>query len=218
MKATLLVLEGVWAKPTEAPMILPYVTAYANSHGDVDVQYRTIRNKADLEFYVKQIHKNKKAFVYIACHGDVGQLQPTDPKNAIDLDAVCEILGKARDGAIGFLHFGSCWFVQSSTRRETLERLRASARARWVSGYTRSIDWLPSTMFDLSLISEVYVPWRAQPTKIVNAKKRADAFLKRYGQLGRWLGFSAMMAMKDRSALLPRKVNGEKKPKKKTAT
>jgi|CXWL01.1.fsa_nt_gi hypothetical protein len=210
MPATVYVLEGAWSSAMESPMILPYLTAYANSHNDVKVQYRTIRCKDDVAYYVSQIRKGTKAFLYIACHGFVGQLHPTNVTNVLTVDDVCDVLGHAKDEAISFIHFGSCQFVHSAQRRNLLEKLRKPASALWVSGYTKSIDWLPSTWLDLALISEVYVPWRNATTNQKAAKERAHQFIANYDQLARSLGFSGLSTLGDDGLLIPTKLsNGD---------
>lgn len=211
MPATVYILEGAWSSAMESPMILPYLTAYANSHNDVKVQYRTIRCKEDVSYYVSQIRKGAKAFLYIACHGRVGELHPTDAENVLTVDDVCDTLKGAKDEAISFVHFGSCQFVHSAQRRKVLEKLRVPAGALWVSGYTKLIDWLPSTWLDLALISEVYVPWRNAPTKQKVAKDRAHQFIASYDQLARSLGFSGLSTLGDDGLLMPTKLsNGDK--------
>lgn len=209
MPATVYVLEGAWDSAMESPMILPYLTAYANSHNDVKVQYRTIRCKEDVAYYVSQIRKGTKAFLYIACHGLVGELHPTNATK-ITVDDVCMALKDAKPEAISFVHFGSCQFVHSTQRRKVLEKLRVPAGALWVSGYTKLIDWLPSTWLDLALISEVYVPWRKATTDQKAAKTRAHQFIDSYEQLARSLGFSGLSTLGDDGLLMPSKLsNGD---------
>lgn len=210
MPATVYVLEGAWNSAMESPMILPYLTAYANSHNDVKVQYRTIRCKEDVAYYVSQIRKGTKAFLYIACHGLVGELHPTD-ETRITVNDVCTALEDAKPEAISFVHFGSCQFVHSTQRRKVLEKLRVPAGALWVSGYTKLIDWLPSTWLDLALISEVYVPWRNATTDQKAAKARAHQFIGSYEQLARSLGFSGLSTLGDDGLLMPTKLsNGDR--------
>jgi hypothetical protein len=206
MPATVYVLEGTWKKPTEAPQILPYLQAYENSHREVRVWHRTIRTLSDVEYYIASIPKGSNAFVYFACHGQVGLLDPSDEDNQLNVESVRNALGKAKESAMAFVHFGCCEFVQQEegSRRKFLDNLSSKADGnRWVSGYTRNVDWLSSTLLDLALISEVYVPWRRKPTHVATARRRAAEFVQSYEQLARSLGFSALSNLGGGAELIP---------------
>ncbi len=209
MSASVYVLEGAWEKPVEVPKVLPYLHAYEQSHREVKIFHRTIRNQADVAYYVSKIPKNSRSFVYVACHGQVGLLHPSDKKNQLPVAGVREALGAAKENSIAFLHFGCCEFVQPAegSRRRFLSDLANSVvGGLWVSGYTREVDWLPSTLFDLALISEVYVPWRRKPNYLAAARKRAATFVESYEQLARSLGFSALYRVGKAITLFPPRV------------
>lgn len=205
--APIFVLEGAWDKTHETPQVLPYLLAYAQSHRCVDLYHRTFRCVEDISYYVSRVSTGKRAFFYFACHGEEGSLIPSDGRSPIPIEDVEDALKKAKDNGIAFVHFGCCHFVQSNNRRQVLSGLRQAARARWVSGYTREVDWLASTLLDLALISEVYVPWYESDGKKVT--KKAEAFFTSYEQLARSLGFSGMYAEQKAERLFPPRITGE---------
>jgi len=190
MAAQVYVLEGAWEKTHEPPQVLPYLLAYAHSHRTVDVYHRTFRRIEDIEYYVKRVPTGSRALFYFACHGEEEFLIPSDGRSKIPIGAVEGALRGAKEGSIAFIHFGCCHFVHGGDRRkQTLSGLRDPAQAKWVSGYTRKVDWLASTLLDLALISEVYVPWYSDQ-KWLSSKTRA--FFKHYEQLARSLGSSTL--------------------------
>ena len=206
MRGSVYVLEGSWDKPFEAPQVLPYLHAYEQSHREVQVFHRTIRTQADVAYYISRIPKNSRAFVYVACHGQVGLLDPSDEENRMPVAAVRKALNAAKEKSVAFLHFGCCEFVQPAegSRRRFLTDIANSLNGSlWVSGYTREVDWLSSTLLDLALISEVYVPWRKKPTYVVDARSRAAHFIRSYEQLARSLGFSALSRVGSAETLFP---------------
>ena len=208
MTAPLYILEGAWDTPLEASQILPYFLAYEGSHKEVKVYHRTIRSAADIAYYVSKIPMKSRSFVYFACHGEPGFLDPSDGRSKISYDSVLESLGMAKKDSISFLHFGSCEFLQTENRKQYLSRLANAAGSMWTSGYAKDVDWLASTLLDLALVSEVYVPWHEAPSRKARAEKAALDFHSAYSQLSRSLGFSALSSLRGASTLFPPRVRG----------
>jgi hypothetical protein len=208
MKPSVFVLEGLWDKPLEAPQVLPYLTAYEQTYRQVNVFHRTFRNQEDLAFYIGRIPRNQRSFVYIACHAEIGMLDPSDRDSRISAANVQKALAQAKDKSIGFLHFGCCEFVQAedASRRQTLDSLMQASGARWVSGYAKTADWLSSMLIDLALISEVYAPWHRAPAKKASAHSSATNFLSNYEQLARAHGFSALSCLSKSPTLFPKRL------------
>jgi hypothetical protein len=148
--------------------------------------------------------------VYFACHGEEGKLIPGDGRSKISLEDVNAKLEKTKPNAIGFIHFGCCAYLRTdpTTRRKTLEGILAATGADWASGYTRDVDWLSSTLLDIALISDIYVPWRKTPTKKAAHRQRLDEFSGRYEQLARSLGLSAISAISGENELFPKTIRG----------
>lgn len=182
--------EGAWEKPHEAPQVLPYFEAYARSHANIDLFYRTIRSADDIRSYCSRIPRDSNAFVYIACHGEKGELIPCDRRNKYDEADIVAAISRHREGAIGFLHFGCCEFVPPEDRSGHHQRLLEASGARWVSGYAKEIDWLPSTLLDLAFVSEVFVPTATNGETLSTLARK---FFSAYAQLARTLCFSGML-------------------------
>lgn len=201
MRAPVFVLEGAWENPHEAPQVLPYLIAYANSHREINLQHRTFRCLDDIAYYVSKVPRGARAFFYFACHGEEGYLVPADGRSKIAIKDIEEALGRAKEESIGFIHFGCCDFVRSSSRRQTLSKLINAPSAGWISGYASTVDWLPSTLLDIALINDVYVPWFESQGKYTSNK--VNAFFKNYEQLARNLAFSAMYRVQKGERLFP---------------
>lgn len=193
-KARVIILEGSWWDEHEAPQILPYFQALAVTHEDIEICHRTFRHIDDIEFYVSRIKKDEGVMLYFACHGYQGSLQPSGDTN-ISVSQVAQALGKAKPGAIAFVHFGSCEMVAHGRRRESHLAIMEACGAAWVSGYTRPVDWLPSTFLDLMLVANIFAPQHGETdgrSKRIN--HNANNFYEMYEQTIRHLGFSALSA------------------------
>ena len=207
-KAPVVVLEGAWWSDHEFPLVLPYFHALSISHQSIDVSYRTIRGVKDISYYVSKIPKNSGALLYFACHGRELHMMPTGHKNAISPEELMTALTLAKPGAISFVHFGCCEMIDPRKRRETHQSVLTAAKAEWSSGYTTSVDWLPSMFLDLALVTEVFVPQHAAKRgRAANLKKHATDFVTTYDQLARELGFSALSLVSGGAKLFPERLH-----------
>lgn len=203
-KARILILEGTWWKAHEVPQMLPYFQALAVTHQDwIEISHRTFRSKEDIAYYVSQIPKGDGVMLYFACHGNNGVLEPTDTVS-IPSDDVAQALKNAKAGAIDFVHFGSCEMVQHGRRRDSHAEIMSACGATWVSGYTKSVDWLPSTFLDLMLATSIFAPQYGEKdgrSKRIN--HNANTFFDMYDQTARQLGFSALSVDSSGERLYP---------------
>lgn len=111
----------------------------------------------------------------------------------IPLSHVADALKEAKAGAIAFVHFGSCEMVTHGRRRDSHLAIMEACGASWVSGYTKPVDWLPSTFLDLMLVASIFVPQHGETdgrSKRIN--HNANSFYEMYEQTVRHLGFSAL--------------------------
>lgn len=185
------ILEGTWWSNREVPQVLQYFSALANSGNRINLSHRTFRNAEDIRYCVSRIGKNERAFLYFACHGDDQQLVPADGRSPISNSDLLEALDSSKKGAIEFIHFGCCEMISSDNRRESLESYLVASKGKWASGYSKSPDWLQSTLFDLALVADLAVPYHNDgKEKRVKLSFRGRRFLKDYEQLVRSLGFS----------------------------
>ena len=102
-----------------------------------------------------------------------GSASPSDGRSTVSPEELLEALSLAKAGAIAFVHFGCCEMMASSARRQTHKSFGGDRRRR-VSGYTAPVDWLQSTLLDIALVSEVFVPdHQARPKHQRKLKPRA---------------------------------------------
>jgi hypothetical protein len=192
-RAPCYIFEGTWWSNREVPQVLPYLQALHASDGRLDLSHRTFRSAADLKYWFRKISKGERAFVYVACHGNDGDLYPADGRSPLGWEQLLDALGASKPDAVEFLHFGSCGVVDGRDRRGSLRALGEASGARWVSGYVNDIDWLPSMLLDLALVGELFVPfYRETRARRPRLKARAHWFLRTYEQLARELGFSGL--------------------------
>lgn len=207
-KAKLIILEGAWEETHESPKILPFFVALANTNTDIELKHRTFRNTDDIRHYVSSIPKGAKAMLYFACHGADRELAPEHKGPRITEIELLEALKSSNEGAISFIHFGCCEMVSEAKRRKWHENILEASGARWCSGYTKSVDWLASTLLDMALVSEVFVPSNlAADGRSAPLKRKADAFIHNYEQLARSMGFSALTNVSAGPLLFPMRLH-----------
>ena len=207
-KAPIVILEGLWWSNHEVPLVLPYFNALASSHSEIDLCHRTIRCVEDIEYYVSHISKNAGAMLYFACHGSDLKLYPTDKRSPISQEALLNALTKAKQGAVSFIHFGCCEMVATNDRRTNHLKVLKTCGAKWASGYTKSINWLQSTLLDLALVAEVFVQdHKISDGRTAPLKTQTENFVRMYEHLARELGFSVLAKVSSGFKLAPERLH-----------
>lgn len=208
-KKTVLILEGSWWNKLETPQILPYFQAYVatHPHSKIELLHRTIRNVEDIAHYVSKIPTDSEAFLYVACHGNKLALTPEDGRKKIARPALLDALStdNQKGAAISFIHFGCCEMVDPHRRRQDHEEIMDRTGATWVSGYTQSVNWLPSTFLDLALVDGLFTAHTAGLKKI--QKKAAADFIQQYDQHARHMGFSGLGRSGKEKVLFPERLS-----------
>lgn len=209
-KAKIIILEGTWWKKHEQPLVLQYFNALAISYKEIDVSHRTIRNAEDIDYYISKISPSQRVMLYFACHGSDMNLMPSGNKSKIEFERLLESFSKAKSGAISFIHFGCCEMSKTGDRR-VYERIMELTKAEWVSGYGKEVDWLASTLLDLAVVMEFFVPRNLEEDR---RKAPYDCLEKRfnemYGNLARKLEFSAVWNTSNGNILLPKHLHRAK--------
>lgn len=207
-RAPCYIFEGTWWGPRETPLVLPFLQALEALDRGLSLSHRTFRSAEDLQYWFARIPKGERAFVYIACHADGDDLQPVDGRSRVTRDQLLDALKAAKPNAIEFLHFGACEFVDPANRRARLKELAEASGARWVSGYVKTIYWLPSMLLDLAVVGELFLPFYHETNRRrPKLRARAKRFLHTYEQLARDLGFSGLSSLAGISALIPARLN-----------
>jgi hypothetical protein len=208
-KASCWVFEGTWWHAREVPLVLSFLQALQSFKAGLTLSHKTFRSAEDLSYWLRRIGRNERAFVYIACHAKHGVLKPVDGRSRIAQDELRAALGSTRENAIEFLHFGACQFVPDHNRREFLRELARVSGARWVSGYTKEVDWLSSMLLDLAVISELFLDFHhATRSRRPPLHRKAQAFLDTYEQFARNLGFNGLVANGSAAKLVPERLRG----------
>jgi len=203
-KARVVILEGSWDKQHEASKIYPYFEAMSKTFPkDVEIDHRTFRNLDDIEHYTKALERNAGVLLYFACHGNDGELCPVKGVS-IPMADVAAALGRAKPGAIHFVHFGACEMVTHGQRRASHELIMEKSGSVWVSGYTQAVDWLPSTCLDLLLAMQTFVPqFGIEDGRARRLLPSARQFFKNHDQMARSLGLSALVQGASKTRLFP---------------
>ncbi len=145
-----------------------------------DYVYRTVATKEDLKYYLSQM--NKKIYqdyeiVYLNFHGTSQGIElPT--KEPITLEGLGEMCENFQPDK--FIHFGSCSTFRTSEQK--ILKFKDLSHARFVSGFTKKIDFIESSLLDIAYISEILKTTRRYDT----IENRME---KQYGELCRKLGF-----------------------------
>lgn len=203
-KARIVILEGSWEDEHEIPQILPYFQALAVTHpNDIEICHRTFRSVEDIKYYVGKIKKDAGVMLYIACHGKNGSLCPAHEVE-ISIEEVAEALSHVKSGGISFVHFGACEMVSQSGRRNSQELIMSKSGAKWVSGYTTAVDWLPSTFLDLMFSIHIFANQHGQEDgRVAGIVRETKKFFDTYDQTIRALGLSALVKTTSEYRLFP---------------
>ena len=119
---------------------------------------------------------DKYNILYLAFQGHEGMLQGAKTAT-VPIEAIAEVLeGKAQNKII---HFGSCETL--NVKKPQLNRFLKRTGALAVSGYEKTIDFMPSTFLDL-----LYFQFCQQYQKMYLVEKDVKQY---YGKLARELGF-----------------------------
>ena len=102
------------------------------------------------------IRKTDVRYLYIATHGNSQALSCPD-RGSISRGRLHECLEDANSGTqLDGLLLGSCLIGNEKTANKLLKSdVPAPQRLKWVAGYSKSADWLASTLLDVLFLSYV---------------------------------------------------------------
>ena len=147
MIKTIFVLESTWnaSEPLESSSVMPFVSEFAKQR-NIKAYHQVFTDAKSFCHWINQFNKEKKpsALLYIASHGNHGSLHGL--QGHIKRGTILNALKKAKN--IRFLHFGSCLFGNEQNLKSIL---RSSKHIQWAAGYSKSVDWVDSTIFDVLL-------------------------------------------------------------------
>lgn len=178
-------LETEWElskskKMRDKASMLPLLHFLEQSNG-VEFVFRNVASRVDLRYYINELeYKTYKDFqiIYLAFHGASKSLEiPADKDNPITFSELAEISNGVFQDKI--IHFGSCRTLLTSDER--ILEFKEQTGARLVSGYTKKIDFIRSSILDIAYFSELI--------DIQNVGAIEKRMKKRYDQLMNDLGF-----------------------------
>lgn len=144
---TIFILESSWdyKNPLDNSSVVPFVNEFGRQRS-INVHYQFFTDKKSFCHWINEFDKTKKpnALLYIASHGNKGSLDGLT--TSIKRTTILSTLKKLK--YIKYIHFGTCFF---GNKENLLSLVNRSKQLQWVAGYSKEIDLLNSTLFDLLL-------------------------------------------------------------------
>jgi hypothetical protein len=181
-ETALLVLEGPWWTPAhkpKRPSVLPFLEGLEKFKGNFNIYYSNFYEKEGFRKALEDDLVNapeERLFIYIAAHGGsrmVGALELECGKSitsGMRLTTLLRMVRKvSRTANIEGILLGSC--TLGANRADLLGTLKTSPLA-WIFGYACEIDWIPSTLIDLSILEHAMALKKEElrsRTKIIGA-------------------------------------------------
>lgn len=178
-------LESEWElskskKMRDRASMLPLLNFLEQSKG-VEYVFRNVASRSDLKYYINQLgYKTYKNFhiIYLAFHGTSKALEiPAEKDNPLFFSELADISNGGFQGKI--VHFGSCRTLLTSDER--IQGFKEQTGAKLISGYTKNIDFIRSSILDFAYFSEL--------VDIQNVGAIEKRMKKRYDKLMDDLGF-----------------------------
>ncbi len=153
-------LETEWDfsnKKLKDPTSVQPMLDFLKNHHQMDYVYRRVATKSEFLFYISQLNKasfRKYEIVYLSFHGQTQRIQLEGEKGTnaeLTLQEIAEIANGAFNDR--FVHFGSCRTFLGS--KDTLENFKSTTGAKLISGYTRTVDFMHSSIMDIAYFNEL---------------------------------------------------------------
>lgn len=144
-------LEGQWGNFADRRTLRPLLDIISSqTSGRVKTLHREAATEEEFDYYIRRWLQKQNAVyrvLWLGFHGEQGALHVGD-NGAYSLDRIGELLEGRCQGRV--IYFGSCstMAVHGTKLNSFLKRTGANA----VIGYTKDVDWLESTSFELLLI------------------------------------------------------------------
>lgn len=147
-KKNIFCLEGEWENSLKSRhSILPTLEFLEHSY-DVKHVFRKVAMKEDLYFYLRKALRaefRSYPIINLAFHGSSQNIEMASGQNVTFGDIATEFQGRF-EGKI--IHFGSCSTLKAS--EDILQDFMEQTGALIVSGYTKTIDFIDSSLFDIA--------------------------------------------------------------------
>ncbi len=143
-------VEADWFGLVRPMSMRPVLDLMESSDARIPYVLRDVVTRAEIEFYLRrsfQTRYRRFDILWFAIHSRPGELLPGDmrvPLERISLDDLEELLAGKCGGRI--LHFSGCRYLKIAPARLAKFLKRTNALA--ISGFTREVPWLESTIFE----------------------------------------------------------------------
>src|ERR1035437_2626940 len=140
-------IEGNWTSSLKGKTGIKAALDFLEHNANLKHIHKNCSTVDQLEALLKDAvlqEYNRYGIIYIAFHGFPGELL-VGKRQRISLEQIAAILkGKATDKII---HFGSCSTL--NIPRSRVNKFLKESGALAVSGYTKDVDFIPSTFLDI---------------------------------------------------------------------
>ena len=137
-------VESVLQLLHDSPLEVPYI-------------HRDIATKEELSYYIKkwtQARHDRYPILYLAFHGSpccIHLYKANGHDTTITIDALFELLKDKCHRRV--IHFGSCESLDINGN--TINKYLRDSGAVCISGYSESVDWVFSTVFEMWYLAEL---------------------------------------------------------------
>jgi hypothetical protein len=173
-KKNIACLESMWDKRTENRLnVLPTLELISKTQ-DARFSHLTCNTREELKYNLNLLCKRNYGILYFATHGSPGKIHlHRDKVTLTELAAVMN-----HRFANWVIHFGTC-----STLRKPreVEYFVAATEVMLVTGFTKDVDWIESSAFELLLFKELQMK--------LNPKIAIRNLLNKYPDLVEATGF-----------------------------
>jgi hypothetical protein len=143
---SILVLESPWEEDfsEQAYSVYPFVSEFAKIQG-LTSHHRMFYDVTSFHHWLETFNnQNKEFLLYIAGHGTRGRINGL--RSNLNFQSIVSEITKC--GNLKYAHFSTCGFGGAKNLQSIMENAK---QLKWVAGYGKNIDWVDSTLFDISL-------------------------------------------------------------------
>ncbi len=173
----LLVIEGLWWTPEQKPKrpsVLLFLEGLESFRGDFNIYYANFYEKVGFRRALEDDLTNTREdrlFLYVAAHGTGKRIGGLKARTGMKLPAMFKAVKDAGNYSnIEGVLIGSCSIGNNID--DFISTTRDSSIA-WIFGYTCEIDWISSTLVDVTLLEHLM---GMKKEDLRSRKKIVDAF------------------------------------------
>lgn len=137
-------LESLWDNGTENRLnVLPTLELISKTQ-DLKFSHLTCNTREELKYNLNLLCKRNYGILYFAFHGSPGKIHLHRDK--VTLDELADMMNHRFANWI--IHFGTCSTLRKS---RDVEHFVERTRIALATGFTRDVDWIESSAFELLL-------------------------------------------------------------------